>query len=151
MRVYLAGPMTGIPKFNIPEFDETTSLLRSMGHEVVSPAELDGASVRAHLLRSSTGSHADYPANMGWSEYLTRDIDVLMNNGIEAVVVLPGWQDSKGARLETFVAKGIIGMDVLRVKHDPNGPRLVYIPYLALVKAWARKPDLSFHTPVVEE
>jgi hypothetical protein len=41
MKVYLAGPMTGYPRWNFDAFDEAARQLRSDGHDVVSPHELD--------------------------------------------------------------------------------------------------------------
>jgi hypothetical protein len=41
-RVYIAGPMRGIPEFNFPAFD-AAARGRAMGLEIISPAELDRA------------------------------------------------------------------------------------------------------------
>ena len=56
VRVYIAGPMTGIPQYNFPEFDRVATLLRAMGYDVVSPAELDDPVDRAAALQSIDGS-----------------------------------------------------------------------------------------------
>lgn len=104
MRVYVAGPMSGIPQFNIPAFDEAATVLRSHGHDVVSPAEIDGPVTREVLLRSERGDHADLPQDETWGFYLSRDFRILADDGIEAVVTLEGWERSRGARLEVLMA-----------------------------------------------
>lgn len=102
VKVYVAGPMTYIPQFNIPAFDQAAGDLRDRGHEVISPAELDDPWVRERELASPDG--APQRDLFGpWGDFLARDVRQLANDGIEAIYVLPGWEKSKGARLETFV------------------------------------------------
>lgn len=120
MRIYLAGPMSNIKAFNIPAFDAAANLLRSCGHKVVSPAEMDGPVSREVLLRSATGDHADLPEGEAWSYYLARDFRLLADDGIDAIVTLPGWERSRGARCE--VAVGEI-MGIQRFDYEPRSAR----------------------------
>ncbi len=115
MKVYLAGPMSGIPAFNIPEFDYAAKLLREQGFTVVSPAEVDGPITREVLLQSEAGAHADLPESEGWSFYLSRDFRILADEGIEAIVTLNGWEGSRGARCEVAVGKEL---DIPRIDFD---------------------------------
>lgn len=91
---YISGPMTGHPKFNIPAFDAKAMELRGRGLRVVSPAELAGEG-EGH----------------SWEWYIRRDLKALVD--CTAVVLLPGWEDSRGARLEVHVARAL-GMTVYR-------------------------------------
>lgn len=95
MRVYIAGPMTGLPGFNYPAFGAAAEMLRGAGHCVVNPAELhDGDTGR------------DY------AHYLRAGLRALLE--CDAVVMLPGWELSKGATLERRVAEAI-GLRILTV------------------------------------
>jgi hypothetical protein len=93
MKVYISGPMTGLPHFNAPAFNEAATTLRSLGFDVINPAELDAADLEPKE----------------WHEYLRRDLVELVK--CDAVALLPGWQKSKGARLELHNALEL-GMDV---------------------------------------
>jgi nucleoside 2-deoxyribosyltransferase len=93
MRIYLAGPMTGLPDFNFPAFHECAEALRASGHTVKNPAETDGGDT-----------------SQPWSYYMRKDIAMLLE--CEAVAVLPGWERSRGATLEVHVARAL-GMPVL--------------------------------------
>lgn len=131
VRVYIAGPMTGIPSFNIPAFDQLAADLRGQGHEVVSPSELDDPATRAVAMASPDGAPGSGGTNgHTWGDFLARDVKILADGGIEAVVVLPGWEKSKGARLETFVAT-LGGLPVLAA------PSLIYLTARRLIAAWA--------------
>src|SRR5262245_37721375 len=103
MRIYIAGPMTGLPQFNVPLFDSVAATLRERGHHVVSPAELDSPVMRAAALQSKDGSMAAI-AHLGesWGDMLARDVKVIEQQ-VDAICVLPGWHRSRGARLEAFV------------------------------------------------
>lgn len=87
MRIYLSGPMRGIPEFNYPAFHEAAAQLRGAGHTVWSPAEND----------TWDGTES------GMFRTINMDLSVVIN-WAEAVVVLPGWEESKGARAEVFTA-----------------------------------------------
>ena len=96
MKYYLAGPMSGIDKSNFPAFDAAATHLRSMGYEIVSPAELDDPDVRTQVL-------ANLPTGKTWGDFLSRDVKVVADD-CDGVIFLEGWHKSRGARLEAFVA-----------------------------------------------
>lgn len=147
--IYIAGPMTHIPQFNFPAFDRAAEVLRSVGWNVVCPSELDNAEDRAAALASPDGSVLDYGNGVKatWGDFLARDVKLLADGGIHAIAVLPGWERSRGARLETFVGKALQGMPVYEYD-EAHKFGLLSVPYLTLVKAWAAKADLSFHSVV---
>lgn len=111
MKLYLAGPMTGIPQFNFPAFDEAASNLRMVlggdGVDVVSPAEIDDPATRAAALASKDGAPGSgTTSGETWGDFLSRDVKLVADE-VDAVMVLPGWENSKGARLEVFVARSV--------------------------------------------
>lgn len=86
--IYIAGPMTGYPEWNYPAFTAAAAALRGMGHTVVSPHELHDD---------------DMTRPFDW--YLRRDLKALCD--CDAIALLPGWVDSRGATLEYQVARGL--------------------------------------------
>jgi hypothetical protein len=109
MRVYLAGPMRGVRDFNFPAFKSGADRLRNLGHDVFSPAERDLAEV-GDIFGSESGDLEEILAR-GFSlrEALAADMVWIARHG-EAVVLLPGWETSKGACAEAALghALGII-------------------------------------------
>ena len=91
-RIYLAGPMTGLPEFNFPAFQAAAADLRERGLEVFSPAEKD--------LEDGFDPKKDKAAPL--ARYMQDDLAAVCAS--DGVVCLPGWQSSKGVRLETMVA-----------------------------------------------
>ena len=150
MRVYLAGPMTGLPQFNYPAFMSVAAKLRGAGFEVVSPAEMDDPATQAAALASLDGAPGTGSANgESWGDFLARDVKLLADDGIEAVIALPGWEKSKGARLETFVAS-LCGLPVHQIREFASGRPLMLYPVspLMLARAWAGHDDLHFRSPL---
>lgn len=92
-KIYLSGPMTGYPDYNRQAFAEATAQLRDLGFKVVNPHELKEPFLKVN--------DPDY----NWRQYLARDISVLLTDDIEGVVVLPGWEKSRGSVLELHVAQ----------------------------------------------
>lgn len=101
MRIYVSGGMSGLPDLNFPAFHRAAASLRASGYEVVNPAELDDAD----------------PNAMQWHQYLRRDITHLVT--CDAIAMLPGWERSKGARLEHHIAREL-GMRVIFVTQEPK-------------------------------
>ncbi len=102
--LYIAGPMSFRPKFNFPAFDAASNDLRARGWKIVSPAELDDPEVRESALASPDGDPtASTPKDETWGDFLARDVKLVADE-VDGIAVLPGWEGSRGARLETFVA-----------------------------------------------
>ena len=88
--VFLAGPMSGYPDYNYPAFAAAAADLRGQGFDVLNPAE-----------------NFDGDVNREYAEYLRASFMQVLQ--ADAVVMLPGWEKSKGASLEVAVAK-LIGL-----------------------------------------
>lgn len=99
---YLAAPMTGVPQFNFPALIAATAALRGNGYTITTPAELDSPDVQAAAMASATGDQADVNMIETWGDMLARDVKIITDE-MDGIVFLPGWDKSKGARLEAFV------------------------------------------------
>jgi len=110
MRYYIAGPMSHIEHFNFPAFFEAARRLRERGYEVFNPA----------VKETAYGSNVPDPGKIpiawgGESEMETpgsirkRDFRDLL--GCDAVVLLRGWEKSKGVLGELVVAQ-LSGMPI---------------------------------------
>ena len=93
--LYIAGPMTGMKDFNRPAFNAAAKFLVRRGFKPLNPAWLD---------------HGE--AGGVWEDYLKRDIPHLLK--CDGVVVLPGWDTSRGAKLEVRVAREV-GMPIFAI------------------------------------
>lgn len=102
MKWYLAGPMSGIPQFNFPAFDAAAEKLRNIGHKVISPAELDDPVIRAECMASPDGAPLKRSGG-SWGHFLSRDVRIVADE-VQGIILLNGWERSKGARLELTVA-----------------------------------------------
>lgn len=111
MKVYISGPMTGQPLLGFPAFDAARDELAARGFVPVSPADLD---------RAAGFDPAKLPANHDWtdidsigfslSDAMDRDIAALRK--CDAIYMLRGWQNSKGAKAELALAQWM-GLEVM--------------------------------------
>ena len=120
-RLYVAGPMkssipnflhrpsarsracqTGLPDFNYPAFFKAEEQLLAAGYEVENPA------------RNKPEGTAS------WLAYMR--LSLVQISRVDGLALLPGWGDSKGARLEVQIAEGL-GLHV-RYLDDWLGTRL---------------------------
>lgn len=89
MTLYVAGPMTGLPAHNYPAFDAAQDTLRAAGFHVATPTVIG----RRHGY--------DKPHSF----YLRRALALML--GADGIAVLPGWEGSRGARLEVYVGRSL--------------------------------------------
>lgn len=85
-RIYISGPMTGVPGLNRGAFADAARGLRSEGLEAVNPHEIGDA----------------LGIDTSWLGYMREDIKALMD--CDAVLALEDWQQSRGARIEVRLA-----------------------------------------------
>jgi hypothetical protein len=83
-RVYVAGPITGREGYNAEAFALASELLQDAGYDPVNPH-----TICAHQDRE-------------FSYYMAKLLKEVCLSDI--VALLPGWEDSKGAKLEAYVA-----------------------------------------------
>lgn len=104
MKLYLGGPMSGIPQFNYPAFNEAARLLRLRDYEVINPAEMDDDEVQAESLESGDGhfSADGTVAGSTWGDFLSADVKIVADE-VDGVVLLDKWWNSRGARTEAFI------------------------------------------------
>ncbi len=108
MKVYLAGPMRGIPHFNYPAFDFAAGKLRQLGFEVFSPAENDRAIIGDALENNSAGDEEQLFQQTGFSlRHALRDDTHYICVHADAIALLPGWEKSSGANAELGLAKAL--------------------------------------------
>lgn len=108
MRIYIANKMTGIPEYNFPWFDRARDYLIELGHDPLSPADLDKA-------EGFNGS-GEAPEDMTLEACLRRDFLAIANE-CDAIAFGPRWAESTGAPKERFVGQAI-GCGMYRVDPD---------------------------------
>ena len=94
-KIYIAGPMTGLPNFNRDAFHRETERLQTLGHVALNPAIL--------------------PDGLEQHQYMA--ICIEMVKMADQLVMLPGWERSAGARAEHTLAIKLGKAIILPVPH----------------------------------
>lgn len=84
VRVYISGPMTGLPLLNFPAFNDAAARLRAAGFIAVNPAEINP------------------DGELTWHACMRHDIKALCD--CDVLALLPDWHHSNGAHLELHLA-----------------------------------------------
>ena len=100
MKLYIAGPMTGLPEYNYPAFHSAEATLKAHGYDVGNPAR--------------TGQQPGWE----WADYMRAALRIMLD--CDAVALLPGWTESRGALIEASLAERL-GMPARHLAHW--GPR----------------------------
>jgi hypothetical protein len=92
-RIYIAGPMTGLPDFNYPAFNAAAAAWREAGWTVINPAEA-----------------FDGDKGKPYTEYVRHDLRAL--RVVDAIAMLPGWDgpNARGSVWERFIVTDLFGM-----------------------------------------
>ena len=116
-KVYLAGPMRGIPEFNFPAFMSAAEFLRKQGFFVFNPAERDIERLGVDISKGNEAGSEDQAAkehgfNLRTSLY--EDMRYICLEA-DAIALLPGWEKSKGANAELATALAL-GLSVMTLE-----------------------------------
>ena len=104
MKIYIAGPMRGKRWFNFPDFDWAKECLTQAGWKVISPADLD---------REIGFDVNSLPPDTDWSDVtkLGFDLQAAVQRDVaaicqcDAIFMLHGWSESRGAKAEKAIAE----------------------------------------------
>lgn len=86
-KVYISSKMTGLPDFNFPAFDKKAEELRTMGFNVLNPADIG----------------RKYGTNKSTAFYRRKNLEMLLQADI--LFVFGDMSGSKGVEFEVMVAK----------------------------------------------
>lgn len=128
---YLAGPMSGRPMFNFPMFEAVAAMLRKQGFQIVSPNELDAVNTTDYELARDSVDGSLGTTEQTWGDFLARDVKIVADQ-VDGVICLPGWEQSRGARLEAFVAT-CQGKPVFQYDAEEHGVYRVSAKYVGHV------------------
>lgn len=99
MKIYLAGPMTGLPDYNFPAFMAAAARLRAEypNAEVFNPAQAD---------LDRWGDMDAVRKNATYRECLKVDLAWICDNATH-IALLPGFENSAGVRAELSLAHAL--------------------------------------------
>lgn len=112
--LYLSGPISGHPDF-FETFDRYERQLRERDFTIFNPAKCINSKALQEFISDE---------KFTYRYCLHRDINFIFH--CDGIVVMPGWETSKGARLEVYVAKSV-GLPIYSVESlltSTNPPEL---------------------------
>lgn len=93
-KVYISGAISGLPiKEVIKDFGSIELAIKSMGLIPVNPLNV-----------------CPFSPEKTWNDYMKEDIKALVD--CDYIVMMEGWETSRGARLEKYIAKEL-GIEII--------------------------------------
>jgi len=107
MKIYISGPMSGLPNANFPMFFAVADRIRKAGHEPLNPAE------------------GITDLSQPWEWYMRHAIRMLTY--ADEMCTLPGWENSPGATWENNIAYrlGITVYEISEMEADADVRRTI--------------------------
>lgn len=106
--VYIAGPISGLPNVpledKIARFHSAEKHLIEAGYEVRNPLKTEMNTCRGdcnpegHIGQDGVATHS-------WACFMRHDLPCLLE--CDTIAILPGWMESRGARLEIEIAQAV--------------------------------------------
>ena len=110
MRIYISGKMTGCPDLNRPAFDAAGKRLSGLVHFVINPHRISAMfGTPEELAAAFAAAYAEPWQNVGSYEAYARrlrvaravmDADLAAVRSCDAIYLLRGWENSRGAKKE---------------------------------------------------
>lgn len=136
--VYISGPMSGLPEYNYPAFNEAAARLRALGYTVLNPAE---------------GFHGNH--DLPYDTYIRRDVESVLK--CDMIALLDGWEGSAGSHLEVAIAVGIgVPVALLDDVIADGGSETIFAPHegretLARLFGLAKEEEPEAPESILEE
>lgn len=93
-KCYLAGPINGMPYYNVDAFHNAEVELSKQGYKVFNPTK--------ETFNDFTGARNSTPEV--YRECFKVELNWILDNA-DAIALLPGWQQSKGCAVEVALAQ----------------------------------------------
>ena len=129
MKIYIAGPMTGLPEWNHPAFNAAAAELRTAGHEVVNPAEMGEKHGTADEINADPQKLVDL---------ILEELDAIAT--CDAIYLLPGWEKSPGTRRE---------LEMSEISYYVTDSILLRMELLSLFLLWKPEADKSLQDRIL--
>ena len=94
-KLYVSGPMSGLPGMNFDAFNSASAALQALGYETVNPVDLNP------------------DPNADWLDCIT--VDLLALRPCDGIALLPGWERSFGAQIERLAAQRL-GLSIFKIE-----------------------------------
>lgn len=103
IKVYISGPISGLSEAVFKKnFADAANLLDGQGFIPVNPTEI---TADCGEICESAGTFEDGSFKHSWKCYMKYDIIKLLD--CDAIYMIEGWEQSRGAQLELAIATGL--------------------------------------------